>query len=195
MKMRVQAIAVTVLALLAASGCSKGEGPGTRPKRSSPVIAALIAATADKGKRDALEKVAETFARAEFHAASIERAAEALARAKHNWDGIAYAAELMGDVGFHTQTILDVAEAASAAKTEIPEFRDMAELAVLRLSGGSKLVELAEWASSLTDGGHADELRTRLGALRDEAECKTIPEAKERVARMMEEIDKSVKKR
>jgi hypothetical protein len=188
-------MAAMAMVLLVTAGCAKGEGPGNRPRRSSPVIAALISATADKGKRDALERVAETFARADFHATSIEKAAEALARAKHNWGSIAYAAELMGDVGFHTQTILEVAEAASAANAEIPEYRDMAELAVLRLSGGSKLVELAEWASALADGAETDELRARLAVLRDEAECKTIAEAKERVARMMEEIDKSVKKR
>jgi hypothetical protein len=161
--------------------------------RDGSRIEALRASVPDKARKEALARVEAIYAKAKYHEGSLVKVAEMIAVSGSNLGALVYSADLISRVGFHTLTILGVAEAASRARSELPEFRDLAELAVLRSGGHDELVATAEWASRIEPGADIAELRRRIAEMRDRAEWKTVDEAVSAVDEMQRDIARKMK--
>jgi hypothetical protein len=187
-------IIVAVALALACAGCgAKGVPVSGLTLRSSPRIEALRASALDPEKRKALDRVAKVYAGAHYHLGAIQDLAVVLAGAAHNADAIAYAGELMARTTYHTETLLDVAKEAARAPLEIPEFRDLAELAVMNLSGGDSVPELARRAADMSDPAGLPALRDEIARMREATEFKTIEEAQRAVNETMKRISEGIK--
>jgi hypothetical protein len=187
-------IIVAVALALACAGCGAKGGPEIgRTLRSSPRIEALRASALDPEKRKALDRVAKVYAGAHYHLGAIQDLAVVLAGASHNADAIAYAGELMARATYHTETLLDVAKEAARATLEIPEFREITELAVLNLSGGEAVPDLARRAADMSDPAGLPALKAEIARMRDETEFKTIEAAQRAVDETMKRISEGIK--
>lgn len=161
--------------------------------RDGARIEALRASVPDKARKEALAQVEAIYAKAKYHRESLVKVAQMIAVSGANLGALVYSADLISRVGFHTLTILSVAEAASGARSELPEFRDLAELAVLKSGGHDELVAAAQWASRIEPGADVAELRRRIADMRDRAEWKTVDEAVRAVDEMQRDIERKVK--
>jgi hypothetical protein len=163
--------------------------------RHSARIDALMASVPDKERKQALAEVGELYAKARFHQGGLEDAAEIIALSGKNLDALSYAAELVSEVGFHTATILSVAAEASGAKLELPEFRDLVELAVLKGGGHDVLVDEARWAAGIESAEEVAELRLKIAAMREQADWKTVDEAVAKTDEQQLEIERTIRER
>jgi hypothetical protein len=182
-------IVIAVLSMFVTAACSQGEGE----RGVSVKIRMAKTMNGNASKKEALAKLEEIYRTAQYHEMAVERIADLISAAKHNYDSLVYAAELMAGCGFHTQVLQDVADAASKAMMEIPEYRDIVELAVIKLGGSDEVVKLAQWASRLTDSGQMEELRTRITDMKAGAEAQSVEEAKRMVDEMLKSWNQSVK--
>ncbi len=184
-------IVIAILSMCLTAAGAQGEGEKERDASSK--IRAAKTLNGNATKKEAFAKLEEIYRTAQYHEQAVERVADLISAARHNYDALVYAAELMASCGFHTQVLQDVADAASKAAMEIPEFRDIVELAVIKLGGSDEVVDLAKWASRLTDQGQIEELKTRIADMKAGAEAQSVEEAKRKVDEMVNAAKQSVK--
>lgn len=145
-------------------------------------------------KRAPLAAIEATYESAPWHRQSIEKVAVLLASAPHNASVFPVVAELMSRCSYQTLVLYAVAEAAARSSLELPEFADLAELAVLKLSGTQAVVDLANEASQITDTAEVPALREKIALLRAGADCQTVDEAIAKVATLLNDLDAAVKR-
>ena len=179
-----------VLAAAAAAGSASCDR-----ERRSPRIEALRASVPDKERKQSLARVGELYAKASFHQGSLEDMAEIIALSDRNLDALVYAAELVSRVGFHTATIVAVAAEAAGARLELPEFRDLAELAVLRGGGSDELVAEAQRAAAAESPEEVAALRARIAAMRERADWKTVEEAVAKTDERLGDLERTIRER
>ncbi len=198
---RILSLALIAAFAAGASSCDRGAARdsvrnGVRNNtRPSARIEALRASVPDKQRKEALARVATLYEKATFHHGSLEDIAEAIALSDKNIDAVLYAAELVSRVGFHTVTILEVAIEASKAALELPEFRELVELAVLKGGDHDELVALAERAALADSPDAVAELRIEIAAMREGAAWKTVDEAVAAVEDQQESIEDAIRER
>jgi hypothetical protein len=185
---------LALLALVLFSACADDARYAFGSKRRvSPRIESLRAAADDPAKRRALDRLARAFADSDRNTGGQEALAAVLAGAERNLGAVEYTGVLIARLGFHTDGLLAVAAAAARAKLELPEFRDLVELAVLRLSGGGAVLDLADRAAAIGDPAELPALRQEIAALRASAECATVEEAARTVAKLEENLAGAIK--
>jgi hypothetical protein len=184
-------IVIAVLCAFLTAAWAQGEGE--KERGASAKIRMAKTMNGNASKKEAFAKLEEIYRTAQYHEQAVERVADLISAARHNYDSIVYAAELMASCGFHTLVLQDVADAASKAAMEIPEYRDIVELAVIKLGGSDEVVNLAKWASRLTDQGQVGELKTRIADMKAGAEAQSVEEARRMVDEMVKAAKQSVK--
>jgi hypothetical protein len=102
---------------------------------------------------------------------------------------------LVAGVGFYSVTILEVASAAAGARLELPEFRDLVELAVLRAGGADELVAEAGRAALAETPEEVAEVRRSIAGMRERADWKTVEEAVAKTREQQREIERTIRER
>lgn len=127
----------------------------------------------------ALQKIAISYAVAEFHRVTIREIAE-LVPAERNLDTLVHCAQLAGHFTYHTGSLLAIAQTAAACDHFCPDLSRLAELVVRRLSGTLDMVRLAkELASEPTEEDRA-RILAEIDHLDATADFATLREASDR---------------
>jgi hypothetical protein len=163
--------------------------------RHSSKIDALMASVPDKERKQALAKVAELYEKASFHLGSLEELAGIIALSDRNLDALLRAADLVAGVGFNTVTIIEVAAEAGKAKLELPEFRDLVELAVLRAGGHDELIAEAGRAALAESADEVASIRRSVAEMRERADWKTVEEAVAMTREQQRDIERTIRER
>jgi hypothetical protein len=151
--------------------------PALTACRSSQKITTLRQAATSSAKRDALAKLEKIYSSARMHQVMIEHDAITAAGADNNLDAVVYAGELMSKLGYHTLTLASVADSAARAKRELPQFKELLELSIRKLSGSQQVTDLADWASKLERDEDLPTLTKRIAELASSAECSSVEDA------------------
>ena len=97
--------------------------------------------------------------------------------ARYNFATISDAAEILARVRYHTLVIMEVARIASETERENSYFRDIAVLAVTKLSESNRIMELAQMAKEAKFDYDFRKLSNAIREMKQEAELKSLDDA------------------
>lgn len=100
-------------------------------------------------KRKALTDVVGTTLMSDAHHVRVVECGKLVLEAEYNYTVITRAAEYMGSLGSNTGTYMAIARLASEADHEVPELGQVLDLAVLKQSESSSIVELGRAAVAI----------------------------------------------
>ena len=94
-----------------------------------------------------------------------------------NFDSYVYLANLVNEFGYHTLVLNDIAESVYHAKVETNYFKQLGDLAVMKLSESNKISKLANAISELNTCTNIN-AEKKIQALQKSADFKTMDEAR-----------------
>lgn len=94
-----------------------------------------------------------------------------------NFDNYVYLANLAGEFGYHTSVLIDIAKSVHHAKIETNYFKQVGDLAVIKLSNSYKISKLADDVSEI-DTPINTKIEKDILAIQKSADFKTMNEAR-----------------
>jgi uncharacterized protein HemY len=126
---------------------------------------------------------------ADFHTGALRRMKKTIEESNQNQDALMYIAGLISKVGFHTTVLEKVAEDTANAKLEQPGFfRDLGELAVIRLSNSVAVMELSQALAEAESEAEISLLREKYDELYSTAEARSVADAIKQVDEMFKKV-------
>jgi len=132
-----------------------------------------------KEKQEALREIEGFCKEAEFNHGAIVKIASLISKTERNLPVIIRAAYLASKFKYHTGLLVTTAKLAASCDHKCPELREVADLAVLKLSESQKIVQLAEQAKKARSEKEKRQVRQKIEKLKAIADYKSIKEALE----------------
>jgi len=128
-------------------------------------------------KIEAIKKINEIYKNSGSNTLSLMSILNMAKKDTINFDSYVYLANLVNEFGYNTVVLNEVAESVYHAKVETNYFKQLGDLAVMKLSESNKISKLANAISEIDTPVNTD-VEKEIQALQKSADFKTIDEAR-----------------
>ena len=128
-------------------------------------------------KIEAIKKITEIYKNSGSNTLSLVSILNMAKKDTINFDSYVYLANLVNEFGYNTVVLNEVAESVYHAKVETNYFKQLGDLAVMKLSESNKISKLANAISEIDTPVNTD-VEKEIQALQKSADFKTIDEAR-----------------
>lgn len=128
-------------------------------------------------KIEAIKKINEIYKNSTSNSLSLMSILDIAKKDTINFDSYVYLASLASEFGYHTVVLNEIAESVYHAKVETNYFKQLGDLAVMKLSDSSSIIKLANSISELNTHTNTN-VEKQIQALQKSADFKTIDEAR-----------------
>lgn len=128
-------------------------------------------------KIEAIKKINEIYKNSTSNTLSIKSILDIAEKDTINLDSYVYLANLANEFGYHTLVLNEIAESVYHAKVETNYFKQLGDLAVMKLSESNQISKLADAISEIDTPVNTD-VEKEIQALQKSADFKTMDEAR-----------------